>query len=365
MRLRNWYPWLGVAAALAMVTVLLALPSPRRPGVGSDASPGTSLATLAAVWPSAKSYPIPAVLPDGSSYRPRRILDPTTSVGTADSADGKSTALVVVAGDRTRVLQSELVDHAALFQGVVATVDRLFWMLTSTDATGHPVVGLWGAARADGAAALVTTDVGLPLMLGSTYDLEVVADRLYWTATPPGGDRTELRSVPLGGGQVSVATIPGTWAMSAWPWLVTAPSAAGAPMRLYDTAFRTTVTVPAPAHQQIACSPVWCRVVPLDAGTGRTQLLRPNGSDVRDVGPAGALPVCADVAVRDRFEPMLIPPGASGPDARLVLHDLTATRDVLVATLVTNAYADADHLWWSTGDNETLSWYGLDLRTLS
>jgi hypothetical protein len=116
MRLRNWYPWLGVAAALAMVTVLLALPSPRRPGVGSDASPGTSLATLAAVWPSAKSYPIPAVLPDGSSYRPRRILDPTTSVGTADSADGKSTGLVVVAGDRTRVLQSELVDHAALFQ---------------------------------------------------------------------------------------------------------------------------------------------------------------------------------------------------------------------------------------------------------
>jgi hypothetical protein len=38
---------------------------------------------------------------------------------------------------------------------------------------------------------------------------------------------------------------------------------------------------------------------------------------------------------------------------------------VVVAPIVTNASADADHLWWSTGDNETLAWYGLDLRTLA
>jgi hypothetical protein len=202
-------------------------------------------------------------------------------------------------------------------------------------------------------------------MRGSTYDLEVVADRLYWTATPAGADRTELRSVPLRGGPVRVDTLPGAWAMSAWPWLVSAPSATGAPMRLYDVDTRTTVTVPAPAHQQVSCSPAWCRIVPPDPRTGRTQLIRPDGSDRREVGPAGALPVSGDVAARDRFEPMLVPPSGSGLGARLVLHDLAAARDVVVAPIVTNASADADHLWWSTGDNETLAWYGLDLRTLA
>ena len=40
------------------------------------------------------------------------------------------------------------------------------------------------------------------------------------------------------------------------------------------------------------------------------------------------------------------------------------SRTVSVAPNVSNAYGDATHLWWSVGDNETLSWYGLDLRTL-
>jgi hypothetical protein len=37
---------------------------------------------------------------------------------------------------------------------------------------------------------------------------------------------------------------------------------------------------------------------------------------------------------------------------------------VLIAPNVSDAKGDVTHLWWATGDNETLAWYGLDLRTL-
>jgi membrane-bound inhibitor of C-type lysozyme len=33
--------------------------------------------------------------------------------------------------------------------------------------------------------------------------------------------------------------------------------------------------------------------------------------------------------------------------------------------VATNAGGRGDYLWWSTGDNETLAWHGLDLRTLT
>ncbi len=357
---RGWYAGVAVTAALVLVAVLLLLPPPHR--TRSAAPPG--LPTLQSVWPAARPFPIPAVLDDGSRYHPKRILDPATSLGTADSADGRQVSLVLVSGGRSRVLQSEPVDRAGLFQGLLGAGDRLFWMLTATDAAGRPTVGLWSAARSGAAPALLTADVGLPLMLGSSYDLQLVAARLYWVATPAAADRTELRSVAVAGGPVSVETIAGRWAISAWPWLVSAPSTTGAPVRLYNVATRATVAVRAPAHEPLACSPVWCRILPADSVSGALRLVRPDGSDLHPVGPAGALPVGADVAVGDRFTAMQVPPNGSGLGARLVLHDIPARRDVLVAPVATNAYANASYLWWSTGDNETLAWYGLELHTL-
>jgi hypothetical protein len=115
----------------------------------------------------------------------------------------------------------------------------------------------------------------------------------------------------------------------------------------------------------MSCSPVWCRTIPTDTATIRTELVRPDGSDRRVAGVAGAFPVSVDVAARDRFEPLLVPAGsAGGIGARLVLYDLKTGRTVTVAPNVSNAQGDVTHLWWSTGDNETLSWYALDLRTL-
>ena len=52
---------------------------------------------------------------------------------------------------------------------------------------------------------------------GSGYDVQVVADRLYWAATRPGRqDQTELRSITLAGGTVGVQVLDGAWAMSRW-----------------------------------------------------------------------------------------------------------------------------------------------------
>jgi hypothetical protein len=49
---------------------------------------------------------------------------------------------------------------------------------------------------------------------------------------------------------------------------------------------------------------------------------------------------------------------------RLDLYDAAHRRTVLVEPAATNAAAKGGYLWWSTGDNETLAWHALDLRTL-
>src|SRR5207237_4898034 len=89
------------------------------------------------------------------------------------------------------------------------------------------------APRAGGPARQLTADVGAPGFSGSGYDVQVVGDRLVWAGTRAGAaEQTELRSIPLAGGPVTVRVVPGAWALSAWPWLVTAPGAGDQPARL-------------------------------------------------------------------------------------------------------------------------------------
>jgi hypothetical protein len=179
-----WGRWLMVPAAVVMVGVAVALPAPRRPtavpgpGVsarsGAATPGGADLPGLASTWPEARPLALP-VPSDGSAFVPRLVLSDADTVAVAIGPDGGEAALVAVSADgRTKVLQAAA---GGLFQGVV-----------------------------------------------------LAAGRLYWTATPPGGDRagpphgpTELRSVPLAGGPVRVRTVPGVWTMSRWPWLVTTP----------------------------------------------------------------------------------------------------------------------------------------------
>jgi hypothetical protein len=251
-----------------------------------------------------------------------------------------------------------------LFQGVVLAAGRLYWMLTGRDATGRVSVGLWTTTMDGGPAVRLTSDVGLPMLAGSGPGMQVVGGRLYWAATPPGGDAlgpprgpTQLRSVALAGGPVQVRTVPGVWAMARWPWLVTPPDLGTAPARYdLDRDVTTAVAVP-PGYGQVSCGPVWC----VASGDGGVELVRPDGSDPRPLGGAGTRPATGDVALLGWYTPVLVPAGAG---QRLVLYDIAARRSVLVAPAVTGTGSDGRYLWWSTGDHETLRWYGLDLSNL-
>jgi hypothetical protein len=359
--------FVGLGAGLAVIALLLGLPAPKRP---SPAAAPAGPPTVASVWPGAKSFPIPATFPDGSAYTPAVLLDKTASVGVIASADGQHTDLALVpATGPPRVLQSQSVTDGGSFDGITATADHVYWMHTISDASGHAKVSLWSAPRTGGGAGVqLTGDVGAPVFYGSQYDVQVVGDELHWAAARAGQpNQTELRTVPVGGGPVSVRVVPGAWALSAWPWLVTAPSAADQPTRLHNVDTGIDVPVRAPANKQVTCSPVWCRMIPDNAAQAtETDLIRPDGSDLRVIGDATAAAIASDVALRDRFEVLMTMVTTTGRLAvsTLTLYDIAGKRTVQVDAAATNAGARGDFLWWSTGDNETLAWHGLDLRTL-
>lgn len=364
--------WLGLGSGLAIIGLLLGLPAPHRPaaGTGGAAVVASGPPTLASVWPKAASFPIPTSFPDGSGYAPAVIMDASASIGIVSSADGQHTDLAVVpAGGLPRVLQSQLVMAGGSFDGISYTTDRLYWMHTLSDTNGKAQVSLWSAARTGGAADLVTSDVGAPVFYGSQYDVQPVGDRLYWASAHVGRpDQTEVRSVAQSGGPVTVRVLDGAWAMSAWPWVVTAPSASDAPMLMQNLMTGAQVTVNAPASKQVSCSPTWCRLIPDNSAAGtETDLIRPDGSDQRVIGDANAAAIDSDVALRDRFEVLMsiITSNARITVSKLALYDIAAKRSVLIESAATNAGGRGDFIWWATGDNETMAWHGLDLRTLA
>jgi hypothetical protein len=120
--------------------------------------------------------------------------------------------------------------------------------------------------------------VGLPLLPGTGFNIQVVAGRLYWTALPRGADGgdpprgpTQVRSVGLAGRPVNVRTVAGVWVMSAWPWLVTAPDIDTPPGR-YNLQHRTAEPAAAPpGYRQVTCGLAWCYA----SGDPGAQVLRP------------------------------------------------------------------------------------------
>jgi len=276
--------------------------------------------------------------------------------------------VVVPPSGPPRILQTQSMTEGGSFDGLSVTADRLYWMHTVSDSVGQAHVTLWSAPWAGGPARELTADVGAPVFYGSRYDVQPVGDRLYWAAASAGHpDRTEIRSIPLGGGTVAVRTVPGAWAMSKWPWLVTSPSASDQPTRLHNLDTGQVITVTAPPNKQVSCSPVWCRVIPDNAAQStETDLIRLDGSDPQQIGDANAAAIASDVALLDRFEVLMTIINSNGRIvvSTVAVYDLAKRRSVLLSSTATNAGARGDFVWWSTGDNETLAWHGLDLRTL-
>jgi hypothetical protein len=354
---------------MVTVLVLLALPTPhRRTGGAGTAGAAAGPATLSTVWPAAHPFDLRATLPGGATYAPILILDPATSVGVATSPDGTNASLVMLNGANVRVLQTQSPTGGS-YDGVTVTAGRLFWMHSEGNSDGLADVSLWSAAVSGGPASMLTTDVGQPLFYGSQYDLVPADGRIYWTsahADQPGS--TELRSIAATGGTVNTQLFAGPWMLSHWPWLVTAPNAVNAPLRFMNTQTATITPITVPANKLVTCDHTWCRLIPDDRVHAEgIDLVRPDGSDRQHIGDKDSSPISSDPALLDRFEPLLITVSATlagTPVSRLSLYDTGRRGLVQIAPAASKAGAQGNYVWWATGDNETLAWHGLDLRTL-
>jgi hypothetical protein len=354
---------LGAAAALVVLVVLLALPGPRRVAV----PPGP--VTLAAAWPAARPVTVAGTLPTGDVYTPLLVLDASTSLGITSLPGAPSSVLVLLTDPaRPRRLQALSPGTGDTVEGVAADRDRVYWLRSVDGSGGGPEqASVWSARRDGGPAQPLTTAAGPATTASSQYDLQVAGGRLYWTAAPPGpAPVTELRSVPVTGGPVRVQAFPGGYGLTAWPWLTTTLGGIGGPDELRNAETGARVPVAAAPGEQPMCTPTRCRTQA--SGTGGTSLAyqRPDGS-ARRVLPADAgTPAVADVALLDRFAVLTAPTSTDVNSAlqRLVLEDLTTDRRVTVDTGVTRVGGYGAWLWWSTGDQETLTWHLLDLSTL-
>jgi hypothetical protein len=185
---------------------------------------------------------------------------------------------------------------------------------------------------------------------------------VHWAGAARSADVvTEVRSVALTGGKVTVRAVPGAYSMSAWPWLVSAGSGQAGPVDLVNLDTSAKVRVPAAQAELVTCSPAWCRVLVL-TGTGgpaRVDLMRPDGSQRQRIAGGQASASTADVGLLDRFEVL------SDNDRKLQLYDAKAKRAVLVSEGVGMVFARGGVLTWSTGDNEAMVWHALDLRALA
>jgi hypothetical protein len=345
----------ALAAALAAGLVLL-FTSGTGPGADEEAH-------LASQWPDARTVALPGTLDDGSVLQPLLVLDPGTWLATAREPGGRQVRLLLLRDGRPTEWRELPGGQNPQVGGATAADGTVAWVESTLPPDGAVVNRIW-AAEPDGTPRQVTSDVGDVTLVNSGHDMVIADGRLYWTAAGATGD-TELRSVPLTGGEVTVRELSGRWALSEWPWLT---SAAGPTdevrLRRVDTGEQ--IAVPVGDGEVVTCSPQWCRVLRPDAGEHRIALMRPDGSEHRTLAaPVTAMSPLVDVALAGRFEAWTVAgPRASGGDQRLMLYDLDRGESFEVATGVGRVMARGDHLWWSTGPTGSPTWHALDLTAL-
>jgi hypothetical protein len=350
---------LGLGAAL-VATALLLVAYP-----GHPAPPPDQPVPAAMAWPRAQGATFGSALPDGTAYQPRFFLDAATSIGTVPDAGHQSLRLVVRGGDSSvRQLRSLPLRDMPWFGGFALAGDVLAWAEQSQGES----LQMWVVNLRDGRPAReLTDDTGDAVLSGSAHDLQIADGGLHWAAaTQDHPDLTEIRSVALTGGSVDIRRVPGSWELSAWPWLVDGRGVPRGTTIVRNLLTNRDIAIPSSARQATRCSPSWCQVVSPSTAGFRVEVAHPDGTDREAVSDGTAVPAIADVAPLDRFE-VLSQLGAYSDvtgTRQLLVFDLVTRRTVEVSPAARTVACSGSVLWWSTDTRDAPVWHSLDLRTV-
>jgi hypothetical protein len=266
------------------------------------------------------------------------------------------------------VLQAGLPASATSYDAFAVTQTNVYVMRSSTDRDGIGHESLWRVPQPAGSPVLMTADAGQALFQGSINDLQIAGNALRWVAsTPDDPSTTQLRSIPLTGGATHVQALHGQYILSTYPMLYSSDPTN--PPTLTDSRTGTVTAVHAARQAGTICDPLWCVLQGSDT-TGRTTLTlsHPDGTAPHRLGDANSSLITTDPTMLDRFvalsERSPAMDLAPNPTTQLWLYDIRTHTTVEITAAASTAFAAGRWLWWSTGDNETLTWHALDLVTL-
>ncbi|MDR7280541.1 hypothetical protein [Catenuloplanes atrovinosus] len=363
---------IGLAQIGLLVAVLAAIALIVLPGNADRARTPAQTGPIgpAEAWPGVPVGQFPGNLADGPAFSPSYFLDPGTAIGTAPSPDGAAMRLVRRAADGTvRELRRLPYAGSPQFGGFTTDGTELAWAESVAGDDNVTRTEMWAMRLPDGEPRRLTADTGDVVFFNSEFDMLIADGTLYWAEVSPATEpATLIRSVPLAGGAVTTNTEDGAWAMTKFPWLVSAESGQASLPRLRDWRNHRELSVPATGTELVTCGSVWCRVLVVSAnGPARTDLMRPDGSDRRRMAGGAAMSAVTDVGLLDRFEVLT----EAGPDTIptssqiLYVYDIDRQQTVRVADAVGMIQARNGVLWWSTGADTDTVWHTLPLSAIS
>jgi hypothetical protein len=94
-------------------------------------------------------------------------------------------------------------------------------------------------------------------------------------------------------------------------------------------------------------------------------VMRPDGSDRKRMAAGTVSSAVLDVALVDRFEVLAQTQADGTGTLKLMLFDIPSGRSAVLAAGGATVQARGPIVWWSTGEEEAVEWFALDLRNLS
>lgn len=347
-----------VALAVALVAAGFMLWGKPPTPPATSAAAGAPAAPADLTLDKAFAGKVPVTLKGAAT--PLFFFDEQRWLGSATASDGASRLVFITPGGE-RELRRLPKAETPEFAGFAVQGTHLVWLELTNTADGAAQTQLWTIDDDAARPRLITADTGDVALFDRSDDVVIHDGQVSWLAaartdTPV----TEIRTVSLKGGKVKVRNKTGAYSIATWPWLTSVNLGQDGPVELFNVDTGKKVVVNVQANELMACSPVWCRSVIIGSTAASTviEVLKPDGSQRFRVATGNVAASTVDVGLLDRYEVY------SYGSGKLVLYDLADRRMITVAKSISQTSARGPMLWWSTGDNETIAWHVIDLRTL-